>query len=123
MKTSTIFYGVQAFKWCKYCGKYVLDVFPSDAWQLAHGETIATMGMNEHMNSDEELMPSFYESDSPDSEDDNDLILIPLSLTLSFMMLDFNAFTVYLFRYLLPLELRTSNVVQDRTSYDSYLDN
>ena len=47
----------------------MLDVFPSDAWQLAHGET--TMRMNEHLNSDEELMPSFYEYDSPDSEDDN----------------------------------------------------
>ena len=60
-----------------------------DVWQLAHGET--TMRMNEHLNSDEELMPSFYESGSPDSEDDNDFLpdstssLIPLSLTLSFM--------------------------------------
>ena len=48
-------------------------VSPSDAWQLAHGET--TMRMNEHLDSDEELMPSFYDSDSPDSEDDvNDFL-------------------------------------------------
>ena len=44
---------------------------PSDAWQLAHGET--TMRMNEHLDS--ELMPSFYDSDSPDLEDDvNDFL-------------------------------------------------
>ena len=43
-----------------------MDYWPSDAWQLAHGET--TMRMNEHLNSDEEFMPSFYESGSPDSE-------------------------------------------------------
>ena len=47
-------------------------VWPSDAWQLAHGET--TMRVNEHLDSDEELMPSFYESDSPDSEDDDDFL-------------------------------------------------
>ena len=47
-------------------------VWPSDAWQLAYGET--TMRMNEHLNSDEELMPSLYESDSPDSEDDDDFL-------------------------------------------------
>ena len=29
VKTSTIFYGVQAFRWCKYCGQEcVLDCFP-----------------------------------------------------------------------------------------------
>ena len=41
---------------------------------LAHGET--TMRMNEHLTSDEELVSSFYQSDSPDSEDDvNDFLL------------------------------------------------
>ena len=42
---------------------------PSDSWQLAHGEI--TMRTGEHLNSVEELMPSFYEADSPDSEDDD----------------------------------------------------
>ena len=51
---------------------YVWPGRASDAWQLAHGET--TMRMNEHLNSDEELMPNFYESDSPDSEDDDDFL-------------------------------------------------
>ena len=32
------------------------------------------MRVNEHLDSDEELMPSFYESDSPDSEDDDDFL-------------------------------------------------
>ena len=49
------------------------DLFPSDAWHLAHGET--TMRMNERLNSDDELMPSFYESDSPDSKDNSDFLL------------------------------------------------
>ena len=62
----------------------MLEFPPSDAWQLAHGET--TMCMNEHLDSDEELMPSFYDSDSPDSEDD-----INSEDILSFTLLDFNA--------------------------------
>ena len=33
------------------------------------------MRMNEHLTSDEELVSSFYQSDSPDSEDDvNDFL-------------------------------------------------
>ena len=32
------------------------------------------MHMCEHLNFDEELMPSFYESGSPDSEDDDDFL-------------------------------------------------
>ena len=41
--------------------------------QLAHGET--SMRTNEHLDSDEELMPSFYDSAPPDSEDDvNDFL-------------------------------------------------
>jgi hypothetical protein len=52
-----------------YCGQeFVLDFSPFDAWQLAHGET--AMRMNVYLDSDEELMPNFYDSDSPDSEDD-----------------------------------------------------
>ena len=70
-------------------------VWPSDAWQLAHGET--AMRINEHVDSDEELVPSFYESDSPDSGDDvNDFLpdfefdtVLPNHM-LSFTMLDFN---------------------------------
>ena len=30
------------------------------------------MRMDEHLNSDEQLMQSFYESDSPDSEEEDD---------------------------------------------------
>jgi len=67
---------------------------PSDAWQLAHGET--TMRMNEHLDSDEELMPSFYDSDSPDLEDDvNDFLpdfeFDTTESNIEFTMLDFNA--------------------------------
>ena len=32
------------------------------------------MRMCEHLNSDEELMPSFCECNSPDSEDDDDFL-------------------------------------------------
>ena len=53
-----------------------MHVWPADAWNLANGEI--TMRMCEHLNSDEELMPSFYEFDSPDSGgDDHDGVYAP----------------------------------------------
>ena len=55
---------VQVAKYLHYGQDFVMDYWPSDAWQLAHGET--TMHMNEYLNSDAELTLSFYESDSPD---------------------------------------------------------
>ena len=64
------------------CGASIVDkivcwmFFPrGDAWQLTHGKTTMLGNLpTAHLNSDEELMPSFYESDSPDSEDDNDFL-------------------------------------------------
>ena len=45
----------------------MLDFSPYDAWQLAHRET--TMRMNEHLDSDEELMPSYGEMEEGEQKE------------------------------------------------------
>ena len=98
--------GHSKLKWCKYCGQdCVLHVWPSDAWELAHGEMTMRMYMCEHLNSDDELYPVFTSLTPANLKMTIASLtssLTPLSLILSSAMSDFNILTVYLFRYSLP---------------------